>query len=144
MSRVLVRIKVRGHLVMSIIQFMNLISVHFWTGHMCSNDSAAAPEFALHHCFMDKIWTDWQRRSRAHLNAYFPRVATDMPGTGGLHPRDVLDNARLPGGVRVDYQASQGVQSRAVLQSLGGNYSVDRKERKFRQKYKKTKIYCSN
>ena len=28
---VLVRIKVRGHLVMSIIQFMNLISVHFWT-----------------------------------------------------------------------------------------------------------------
>ena len=28
---VLVRVKVRGHLVMSIIQFMNLISVHFWT-----------------------------------------------------------------------------------------------------------------
>ena len=28
---VLVRIKVRGHLVMSIIQFMNLISVHLWT-----------------------------------------------------------------------------------------------------------------
>ena len=28
---VLVRIKVRGHLVMSIKQFMNLISVHFWT-----------------------------------------------------------------------------------------------------------------
>ena len=27
---VLVRIKVRGHLVMSIIQFINLISVHFW------------------------------------------------------------------------------------------------------------------
>ena len=28
---VLVRVKVRGHLVMSIIHFMNLISVHFWT-----------------------------------------------------------------------------------------------------------------
>ena len=28
---VLVRMKVRGHLVMSIIQFMHLISVHFWT-----------------------------------------------------------------------------------------------------------------
>ena len=28
---VLVRIKVRGHLVMSIIQNMNIISVHFWT-----------------------------------------------------------------------------------------------------------------
>ena len=28
---VLVKIMVRGHLVMSIIQFINLISVHFWT-----------------------------------------------------------------------------------------------------------------
>ena len=28
---VLVRIKVKGHFVMSTIQFMNLISVHFWT-----------------------------------------------------------------------------------------------------------------
>ena len=28
---VLVRIKVRGHLVMSIIQLINLISMHFWT-----------------------------------------------------------------------------------------------------------------
>ena len=28
---VLVRIKVRGYLAVSIIQFMNLISVHFWT-----------------------------------------------------------------------------------------------------------------
>ena len=28
---VLVRIKVRGHFVMSIIQFLNFISVHFWT-----------------------------------------------------------------------------------------------------------------
>ena len=28
---VLVRNKVRGHFVMSIIQFMRLISVHFWT-----------------------------------------------------------------------------------------------------------------
>ena len=132
MFHVLMRTKIRGHLVMSIIQFMNLTTVHFWTGHMCSFDSAAAPEFALHHSFMDKIWTDWQRRSRAHLNAHFPRVATNMPGTGGLHPRDVLDNSRLPGGVRVDYQVSQGVQSRGVLQSLGGNYLVDRKKIKFK------------
>ena len=28
---VLVRSKVEGHLVMSVIQFMHLISVHFWT-----------------------------------------------------------------------------------------------------------------
>ena len=87
---------------------------------MCSFDSAVAPEFALHHSFMDKIWMDWQRRSSAHLNAHFPRVANNMPGTGGLHPRDVIDNARLPGGVRVAYQASQNPQFRSDSQSLGG------------------------
>lgn len=90
---------------------------------MCSFDSATSPEFALHHSFIDKIWMDWQRRSRAHLNAHFPQVANNMPGTAGLHPRDVIDNSRLPGGVRVEYQASQGPQSRSVLQSLSGNLS---------------------
>ena len=89
---------------------------------MCSFDSAAAPEFALHHSFMDKIWTDWQQRSRAHLNAHFPRVATNMPGTRGLHPRAVLDNSRLPGSVRVEYQDSPGMRSRSALQSLGSKY----------------------
>jgi len=89
-------------------------------GHMCSFDSAVAPEFALHHSFMDKIWMDWQTRSSAHLNAHFPGVATNMPGAGGLHPRDVLDNSRLPGSVRVEYQAPQGARFRNVSQLLGG------------------------
>ena len=25
--------------------------------------SANAPEFALHHCFVDKIWHDWQAKT---------------------------------------------------------------------------------
>ena len=42
---VLVRIKVRGHLVMSIIQFMNLISVHLWTYLRTGDDRR---KFLLH------------------------------------------------------------------------------------------------
>ena len=30
-------------------------------GQMCSNDSAAAPEFFLHHGFVDKLWGDWRK-----------------------------------------------------------------------------------
>ena len=92
-------------------------------GHMCSFDSAASPEFMLHHGFIDKIWTDWQRQSSAHRNAHFPRVAGNMPGTRQLHARAVLDNFRLPGGVRVQYQVTAIPQLRSVLRRLGGNHS---------------------
>lgn len=89
-------------------------------GHMCTFDSAVAPEFALHHSFVDKIWMDWQRQSNAHLNAHFPGVATNMAGTGNVHPRDVLDNSRLPGGVRVEYQTSRRPQFLGALRHTGG------------------------
>lgn len=90
-------------------------------GHMCSFDSATSPEFMLHHGFIDKIWTDWQRQSSAHRNAHFPTVAGNMPGTRQLHARAVLDNFRLPGRVRVQYQATTIPQLRSVLRRLGGN-----------------------
>ena len=90
-------------------------------GHMCSFDSAVAPEFMLHHGFIDKIWTDWQRQSNSHMNAYFPSVANNMPNTTNLHPRAVLDNLRLPEGVRVEYQTTRSPQLRSVLGRLGGN-----------------------
>lgn len=96
-------------------------------GHMCSFDSATSPEFMLHHGFIDKIWMDWQRQSNAHRNAHFPRVADNMPGTRQLHARAVLDNFRLPGGVRVRYQATTIPQLRSVLRRLGGNQPFNSK-----------------
>ena len=92
---------------------------------MCTFDSAVAPEFALHHSFVDKIWMDWQRQSNAHLNAHFPGVANNMTGTGNLHPRDVLDNSRLPGGVRVEYQTSRRPQFLGALRHTGGMTCID-------------------
>ena len=72
-------------------------------GTMCSVDAALAPEFFLHHGFVDKIWDDWQKKSDAHLNAFFPTINEVMPGTQVL-PREVVNLLSQPGGVRAEYQ----------------------------------------
>ncbi|XP_020613196.1 uncharacterized protein LOC110051510 [Orbicella faveolata] len=79
-------------------------------GTMCSIDSASAPEFFLHHGFIDKIWDDWQKKSDAHKNAFFPSVDGFMPGTQ-VRPVDVIDLSSQPGGVRVEYQPPKGAAS---------------------------------
>ncbi|KAJ7326089.1 hypothetical protein OS493_028347 [Desmophyllum pertusum] len=88
-------------------------------GHMCSFNSAVSPEFILHHGFIDKIWADWQRQSNAHMNAHFRSVADNMPGTWQIHARAVINNFMLPGGVRIQYQASPSPQLRSVHRRLG-------------------------
>ena len=70
---------------------------------MCSNESASAPDFFLHHGFIDKIWDDWQKQSSAHKYAYFPTVEENMPGTG-LRPTELIDLSNQPGGVSVEYE----------------------------------------
>lgn len=75
-------------------------------GTMCSIDSAAAPEFFLHHGFIDKIWDEWQRKSDAHRNAFFPDINEAMPGSE-LQPREIVNLLSQPGGARVEYQASK-------------------------------------
>ena len=72
-------------------------------GTMCSFESASAPEFFLHHSFIDKIWDDWQKKSQAHKVAYFPTVPDDMPGTD-LKPAALMDLSNQPGGVSVEYE----------------------------------------
>ena len=73
------------------------------SGTMCTADAASAPEFFLHHGFIDKIWADWQAKSDQHKNAFFPTVSGVMPGTQ-LTPRSVIDLNAQPGGVRVEYR----------------------------------------
>ena len=72
-------------------------------GTMCSLDSAAAPEFFLHHGFVDKIWNDWQKKSESHKNVSFSNISHRMPGTQVL-PGEVLDLSAQPGGIRIEYQ----------------------------------------
>ena len=69
---------------------------------MCTVDSAEAPEFFLHHGFIDKIWADWQKQSTANKYAYFPSINRKMQGTP-YYPRDFVDILKQPGDVRVCY-----------------------------------------
>ncbi|XP_031566331.1 uncharacterized protein LOC116301419 [Actinia tenebrosa] len=87
-------------------------------GTMCEQDSAAAPEFFLHHGFIDKIWEDWQKRSAAHRNVYFSNLNEALPRSSGVLPREVLDNTALPGGVRAEYQPIQNSELANVISRL--------------------------
>ena len=69
---------------------------------MCSIESASAPEFFLHHGFIDKIWDDRQKRTRN----YAWRQESLM-GSGGVQATAVTNLSQQPGGVRVEYEASQ-------------------------------------
>lgn len=83
-------------------------------GTMCSIDSAAAPEFFLHHGFIDKIWDDWQKKSEARKNVFFSTINQIMPGTQ-LLPRAVIDLSSQPGGVIVEYLAPRASTSAVNL-----------------------------
>ena len=63
------------------IQFHNLVHCVI-DGTMCTINSASAPEFFLHHGFIDKIWWDWQKQSNAHkFNTYFLTQTALMTST---------------------------------------------------------------
>lgn len=63
---------------------------------MCDHNSANAPEFFLHHCFIDKIWADWQEKSAQHLEAYFTNLRSGIQlRRAGFHPREYIDTLRL-------------------------------------------------
>ena len=62
---------------------------------MCTVTSANAPEFFLHHAFIDKIWANWQEYSLQHMTVHFSNVNTRMRGTR-YRPRDFMDTISLP------------------------------------------------
>lgn len=68
-------------------------------GTMCSSRAAEAPEFFLHHCFIDKLWNDWQKLDPANVLAYSGNLDTAMPGTSTT-PREMMD---LNAGTRICY-----------------------------------------
>ena len=83
-------------------------------GTMCSLDSATAPEFFLHHGFVDKIWNDWQKKSESHKNVFFSNMSQRMPGTQVLLSK-VLDLSQQPEGIRIEYQSVLSVANTMPL-----------------------------
>ena len=72
-------------------------------GTMCTRDAATAPEFFLHHGFIDKIWWDWQKRSNAHkFHNYFKHQNGNMPSTT-YRSQNFLDLNSQPDCVCAEY-----------------------------------------
>lgn len=72
-------------------------------GTMCTKHAASAPEFFLHHGFIDKIWSDWQKQSPAHkFQKFFRNQKPKMPATG-YRSKDFLDLSNQPDCVCVEY-----------------------------------------
>lgn len=86
--------------------------VHLWTGGMWVEDdngtlrqrrgsmvpatSPNDPVFFLNHCFVDKLWADWQDRREAEAPAEYPHY---QPITDGPIGHRFFDNMYFPGGV---------------------------------------------
>lgn len=105
-------------------EFMLRVNLHdlvhcLIDGTMCTIDSAAAPEFFLHHGFIDKIWDDWQKKSESHKNVFFSNLAQRMPGTPVI-PSVVLDLSAQPGGVRAEYRPILRVPSFKAFSVFSG------------------------
>ncbi|MFB7665226.1 tyrosinase family protein [Kitasatospora sp. NPDC056138] len=76
--------------------------VHVWIGgHMATGMSPNDPAFWLHHCFIDKLWAEWQSRHRDQ--SYLPTGKTadvvDLNETmrpwNNVTPADMLDHTKL-------------------------------------------------
>jgi tyrosinase len=95
--------------------------VHLWVGgSMEPMTSPNDPVFFLHHCFVDKIWADWQQLQRQARPEGAPHYAPEREGPPGhnlgdtLRPwtrtiRDALDIAQL------GYSYEQTEAQRATL-----------------------------
>ena len=98
-------------------EFHNIVHCEI-RGTMCSSRAAEAPEFFLHHGYIDKIWNDWQKRSLAHRNAYFSTQIGNMPAGGG-NSKMYLDSSRLPGNVCIEYQEPTSDYAVRLRRALG-------------------------
>ncbi|GAA0329471.1 tyrosinase MelC2 [Streptomyces blastmyceticus] len=77
-------------------------SVHVWIGgQMATGYSPNDPAFWLHHCFIDKLWSDWQRMHPT--SGYLPAGGTanvvDLKDTmrpwNNVTPADMLDHTKF-------------------------------------------------
>lgn len=72
-------------------------------GTMSTHFAANAPEFFLHHAFLDKIWYTWQKKSPNHKYVHFlQRNTTYMLGCEYTQ-RDLIDSNFLPRCIKVKY-----------------------------------------
>ena len=73
-------------------------------GTMCTDHSADAPEFFMHHAFVDSIWWRWQSRSPARLRHFFYNSRVRLIGASGQTAHQYHNQEKLPSNVAVCYE----------------------------------------
>ena len=107
---------------------MHRVSLHFSKfvdGTMCTLESADAPEFFLHHGFIDKLWDDWQKKSKENKYVFFRNIKTYMNGrfSGRRYlPRAFLELNNQPGCVKVRYARATIPGAKRVRTMLSSKY----------------------
>ncbi|XP_028408764.1 tyrosinase-like protein [Dendronephthya gigantea] len=82
-------------------------NMHDFIGEiMGSRRSAFAPEFFLHHGFIDKIWSDWEKNETRvnDMMKYFQCNDNELVGTLGMNASNFLNLTNLPGDICVRYE----------------------------------------
>ena len=74
---------------------------------MCTHYAGTAPEFFLHHTFLDKIWFMWQQKSLEHKNAFFKNSTRKLIGFSHT-AHELIDSHNLPGFIKVTYSKFPG------------------------------------
>lgn len=70
--------------------------VHLWVGRsMTPMTSPNDPVFILHHCFVDKIWADWQEVQKRVNPSVAPNYVPLAEGPKGHNIKDVLQPFKL-------------------------------------------------
>lgn len=65
--------------------------VHLWIGgNMLAMTSPEDPVFFLHHCFVDKVWADWQAQMRVDKPDWAPHYNPMSEGPVGHNYDDVI------------------------------------------------------
>jgi len=65
--------------------------VHLWIGgNMLAMTSPEDPVFFLHHCFVDKIWADWQAQMKLDKPGLAPHYCPMQDGPPGHNYDDVI------------------------------------------------------
>ena len=66
--------------------------IHVWVGgNMLLMTSPDDPVFFLHHCYVDKVWADWQSRMAERNPNWAPHYAPLKDGPSGHNIDDVLN-----------------------------------------------------
>ena len=66
-------------------------------GTMCCENAAYAPEFFLHHGFIDKLWWDWQSKGDEYMYHEFFNDQTEQMIDTDYNPREFLNLNKVPG-----------------------------------------------